>query len=96
MAWARLLLARPKLAFLDEATSALDTETEEALYEVLEESEVTYISIGHRPSLKPFHRFKLNISPSTASTGGGAGAGGKPSEGSWELKPVVPPVYRMM
>jgi putative ATP-binding cassette transporter len=34
MAWARLLLAKPKLALLDEATSALDTETEEALYDV--------------------------------------------------------------
>ena len=46
MAWARLLLARPRLALLDEATSALDPETEEALYDILEESDTTYISIG--------------------------------------------------
>ena len=89
VAWARLLLAKPRLALLDEATSALDQATEEALYDVLEESDVTYISIGHRVSLKPFHRQLLTICPSGA-------AGGKATEGAWELKQVVPPVYRMM
>jgi hypothetical protein len=34
LGWARLLLARPKLALLDEATSALDQETEARLYKV--------------------------------------------------------------
>lgn len=34
LAWARLLLAVPRLALLDEATSALDQATEEELYQV--------------------------------------------------------------
>jgi ABC-type uncharacterized transport system fused permease/ATPase subunit len=34
VAWARLLLARPRLALLDEASSALDQTTEEELYQV--------------------------------------------------------------
>lgn len=34
LAWARLLLAKPKLALLDEATSALDQDTEARLYKV--------------------------------------------------------------
>ena len=84
-----MLLAKPKLALLDESTSALDADTEESLYEQLEDSGVTYVSVGHRPSLKPFHKQKLTISTFS-------GAGGKVAEGSWELKPVVPPVYRMM
>ncbi len=61
VAWARLLLARPKLALLDEATSALDAATEEALYSVLEASGITYISIGHRPSLQQHHAQMLTI-----------------------------------
>ena len=61
VAWARMLLAKPKLALLDESTSALDAETEEFLYEQLEDSGVTYVSVGHRPSLKPFHKQKLSI-----------------------------------
>ncbi|GAX72920.1 hypothetical protein CEUSTIGMA_g375.t1 [Chlamydomonas eustigma] len=92
IAWARLLLANPKLALLDEATSALDGETEEALYEILEDSEITYISIGHRPSLKPFHKQKLSLNPTLASAVSSAPS----TEGAWELKAIVPPVYRMM
>ncbi len=34
LAWARLLVARPRLALLDEATSALDQATEAELYAV--------------------------------------------------------------
>ncbi len=34
LGWARLLLARPRLALLDEATSALDQDTEARLYQV--------------------------------------------------------------
>jgi len=91
VAWARMLLAKPKLALLDESTSALDAETEEFLYEQLEDSGVTYVSVGHRPSLKPFHKQKLSIFGAFSGAGGGT-----VGEGSWELKPVVPPVYRMM
>ncbi|GIL45833.1 hypothetical protein Vafri_2969 [Volvox africanus] len=66
LGWARLLLSRPKLALLDEATSALDQDTEARLYKVLEESGITYISVGHRSTLKEFHRTLLQLRPSGA------------------------------
>ncbi len=57
---------------------------------MLEELGITYISIAHRDSLKPFHQLKLTINPLAA-----AGQKAMP-EGSYELKQIVPPVYRMM
>ena len=42
-----------------EATSALDLESEAKMYEILESVDVTYISVGHRPSLLRFHDKKL-------------------------------------
>jgi vitamin B12/bleomycin/antimicrobial peptide transport system ATP-binding/permease protein len=55
LAFARLLLKVPKFVILDEATSALDVANEARLYGLLAESGATYISVGHRPSLRGFH-----------------------------------------
>ncbi len=55
LAFARLLLARPQFAILDEATSALDMNNEKALYNTLSQLDITYISVGHRPTLKAYH-----------------------------------------
>jgi vitamin B12/bleomycin/antimicrobial peptide transport system ATP-binding/permease protein len=55
LAFARLLLNRPRFAFLDEATSALDVGSEERLYAQLRGSSIAFVSIGHRPSLRKFH-----------------------------------------
>jgi putative ATP-binding cassette transporter len=55
VAFARLFLKKPTIAFLDEATSALDEENERFLYEQLRESGIAYISVGHRSSLKEYH-----------------------------------------
>jgi vitamin B12/bleomycin/antimicrobial peptide transport system ATP-binding/permease protein len=63
LAFARLLLHRPRFAFLDEATSALDTEAEENLYSWLAESRSTFISIGHRPTLRRFHKRTVELQP---------------------------------
>jgi putative ATP-binding cassette transporter len=63
LAWARLLIARPRLALLDEATSALDSATERALYSALASSGITYVSIGHRDSLRSHHARLLTIQP---------------------------------
>ncbi len=62
LAFARLLLHSPRFALLDEATSALDLHNEERLYELLQTKQTTYISIGHRLSLKKYHRQMLKIS----------------------------------
>ena len=47
--------AKPLIAFLDEATSALDEPNEEHLYKLVRESGVTYVSVGHRSTLRAFH-----------------------------------------
>ena len=61
LAFARLLLNRPRYAFLDEATSALDLENERRLYAALARLPTTVISLGHRPSLQKFHRQVLML-----------------------------------
>ena len=51
LAFARLLLASPRLALLDESTSALDTDNEAHLYGEMRDAGVTFVSVGHRPTL---------------------------------------------
>ena len=61
VAFARVLLKTPSYVFLDEATSALDIRNEEHLYHHLIEANTTFISVGHRPTLKTFHTLLLEI-----------------------------------
>ena len=72
LAFARVLLSRPLLVLMDESTSALDTKNERLLYQSLKEAGVTFVSVGHRPTLLKFHENLLVLN--------GDGAGG------WELK----------
>ncbi|KAM7269776.1 hypothetical protein ACFE04_025273 [Oxalis oulophora] len=62
LAFARLLLSRPKLVLLDEATSALDESNEAHLYQKISVAGITYISIGHRRTLLEYHNRILHIS----------------------------------
>ncbi len=55
VAFARLFLKKPAIAFLDEASSALDEENERFLYERLRASGIAFVSVGHRSTLKEFH-----------------------------------------
>ena len=55
LAFARLLMAKPKFAILDESSSALDVANEKLLYEELTDSGCIVISVGHRPSLVNYH-----------------------------------------
>jgi putative ATP-binding cassette transporter len=61
LAFARLLLNRPRYAFLDEATSALDWQNEKQLYQQLQQTETTFISVGHRESLLNYHQKVLEL-----------------------------------
>ncbi|MEM9116513.1 MAG: ABC transporter ATP-binding protein/permease [Cyanobacteria bacterium P01_F01_bin.56] len=61
LAFARLLLHAPRYALLDEATSALDLDNEARLYKALQATSTTYISVGHRPSLRPYHQQVLAL-----------------------------------
>lgn len=62
LAFARLLLIQPKYAILDESTSALDEETEASLYQQLQQTSITYISVGHRSALLNYHQLVLELS----------------------------------
>jgi vitamin B12/bleomycin/antimicrobial peptide transport system ATP-binding/permease protein len=68
LAFARLLLSPPRFAILDEATSALDVASEERLYSRLARLPTTFISIGHRPSLRKFHGRVIELSYSYEGT----------------------------
>lgn len=62
LAMARVLINRPKLVILDEATSALDLANEAVMYGALAAiPDITYISVGHRPSLLSFHSKLLRL-----------------------------------
>lgn len=61
VAFARVLLNGPRYAILDEATSALDIANEESLYELLEASSTTLVSVGHRPSILKYHSQVLEL-----------------------------------
>lgn len=69
VAAARLLAARPALAFLDEATSALDAPGEAAVYAAVAASVPVFVSVGHRPELAGWHTHVLEV-------GGGVEGGG--------------------
>lgn len=78
IAFARLLLSRPKLVLLDESTSALDEANEARLYKQIAGAGITYISIGHRRTLRNHHNSILHIS--------------KLSDGNqrnWNIEPII-------
>ena len=66
LAFGRLLINRPRLVIMDESTSALDVVAEKRMYTLLKErlisstgEPVSYVSVGHRPTLLAYHDIKL-------------------------------------
>lgn len=72
LAIARVLLRKPSYVVLDEATSALDAENEQRLYELLQATQATLVSVAHRRHLARFHGQVLELS----------------AEGTWQLQPA--------
>ncbi|RMF22077.1 MAG: ABC transporter ATP-binding protein/permease [Cyanobacteria bacterium J083] len=72
LAFARILINRPRYVILDEATSALDIKNEENLYQNLKNGQITYISVGHRPTLLKYHDLLLEMIEA----------------GKWQIKPI--------
>lgn len=72
LAFGRALLNQPQAVFLDEATSAMDEGLEEAMYHLLSQRlpHAVMVSVGHRSTLKAFHRYELVLL----------------GEGKWELQ----------
>ena len=62
LAFARLLITYPSFTILDEATSALDLNNEGNLYQQLQSTKTTFISVGHRESLFNYHQWVLELS----------------------------------
>jgi putative ATP-binding cassette transporter len=75
LAFGRILVARPSLAFLDETTSALDEGMEHALYELVRERlpDCTIVSVGHGGTLDSLHTNELTLV----------------GEGQWEIRSLV-------
>merc|ERR1712127_1125333 len=75
LAFGRLLVNQPRFVILDEATSALDMVGEAKMYKLLQNtaqkslvngkglsrSGLTYVSVGHRPSLVIYHDTRLRL-----------------------------------
>ena len=61
LAFARILLGKPRFAILDEATSALDPSNEAALYELLRDTKTTLISVAHRSAVLKYHTQVLEL-----------------------------------
>ena len=59
LAFGRILVHKPRLVILDEATSAMDVRAEARMYGLL--SDVTCVSVGHRPTLLKYHDTKLTL-----------------------------------
>jgi len=75
LAFARLLVNQPRFVILDEATSALDMVSEAKMYKLLQNmaqktlvngkglsrAGMTFVSVGHRPSLVIYHDTRLRL-----------------------------------
>jgi putative ATP-binding cassette transporter len=63
IAFARILLTKPKVAFLDEATSALDEGLEFLLYQLVrtELPETILVSVSHRSTVEQHHTHELEL-----------------------------------
>ena len=59
-------MTHPSFTILDEATSALDLKNEENLYQQLQETKTTFISVGHRESLFDYHQWVLELSQNSS------------------------------
>jgi putative ATP-binding cassette transporter len=63
IAFARILLTKPKVVFLDEATSALDEGLEFLLYQLVrtELPETILVSVSHRSTVEQHHTHELEL-----------------------------------
>jgi vitamin B12/bleomycin/antimicrobial peptide transport system ATP-binding/permease protein len=63
VAFARVLMTKPKAVFLDEATSAMDEGLELRMYQLLrnELPDTILVSVSHRSTVEPHHNQRLQL-----------------------------------
>ncbi|EYB96601.1 hypothetical protein Y032_0148g2622, partial [Ancylostoma ceylanicum] len=61
LSMARVLYHNPTYVFMDEATSSLSVDAEANVYDLLKKYGITYVSTGHRPTLRSFHNMELRL-----------------------------------
>ena len=71
VAFARLLLAKPKVAFIDDVINGLTVSRVHLLYDALDRTKTSYISIGDHPTLREYHDMVLDLD----------------AEGFWKVEP---------
>jgi energy-coupling factor transporter ATP-binding protein EcfA2 len=103
LTFARILLNQPAFAILDEATSALDLENEARLYDHLQNTGTTFVSVGHRESLNAFHQNVLELTEDQQTGYLGSLAKSRqsgfpnfrvPTPGDWLSQGIGKPAYR--
>jgi ABC-type uncharacterized transport system fused permease/ATPase subunit len=76
LAFGRVVINRPNLVVMDESTSALDVVAERKMYALLNNmasaaedggNSLTYVSVGHRPTLLQYHDVKLLLRDGVSS-----------------------------
>src|SRR5262245_22904244 len=72
LAFARVLVAKPRYVMLDEATSALDANNEDRLYQLLSTMPTTVVSVSHHDSIRKYHENVLELY----------------GDGRWHLRPA--------
>ena len=72
LAFARVLIAKPRYVMLDEATSALDATNEDTLYQLLSATLTTFVSVSHHDTIRKYHENVLQLF----------------GDGKWQLQPT--------
>ena len=70
---ARVLYHSPRYVLLDEVTSAISQDSEEVIYDEFRSRRITYLSVGHRTSLRRLHDVELRMD----------------GRGGWDVSPIV-------
>eukprot|EP00945_MAST-04E_sp_MAST-4E-sp1_P006005 g6005.t1 len=68
LGFARLFYHKPAFCIMDESTSALDVPLEKKCMEMCAMYKITAVSVGHRPTLIPFHAHLLELDGSGGCT----------------------------